>query len=238
MHEAHSPPSRRLCRIGTIGSRGVGKTSLSSAITKVLAETGAATFATPGDIDHTEEERHRGIGVFTTALEYETALRRYIHFDTPGVKVFNWPDRAEEIRSTDRLSNMVAAAEQMDGAILVASALLGLDCIDSIRLAREAGVPALVVFMNGMDEVLANPEPERRLENLEYHEADIRETLAAQGFPVDGLPVIRGSALAALEDRNPDIGREAILRLLDAVDRFIPYRDDIHFARDYSPQPT
>ena len=236
MSEANSVQSKPLCNIGTIGPRGVGKTALTSAITKILAESGGATFTTCDAIDHTDEERHRGIGVFTTRVEYETERRRYVHFDTPAPVVRNRFDLAGEIQACRRTANMMAGALEMDGAILVVSAHpIGFESTEWVPVAREAGIPAIVVFMNRMDQ-LASPDDD----DLEYEDGEIRHLLSHQGFPVDGLPIIHGSALAALEGRDPQIGRDAILELLSAVDSFIPQPEEIgiHWAEDNKPTPT
>ncbi|MDR3474052.1 MAG: elongation factor Tu, partial [Devosia sp.] len=191
------------CNIGTIGHVDHGKTSLTAAITKVLAETGGATFTAYDQIDKAPEERARGITISTAHVEYETAARHYAHVDCPG--------------HADYVKNMITGAAQMDGAILVVSAADGPmpQTREHILLARQVGVPALVVFMNKVDMV---DDPEL----LELVEMEVRELLSSYQFPGDDIPIIKGSALCALEDRNPEIGHEAILALMKAVDEYIP----------------
>jgi elongation factor Tu len=191
------------CNIGTIGHVDHGKTSLTAAITKVLAESGGATFTAYDQIDKAPEERARGITISTAHVEYETAKRHYAHVDCPG--------------HADYVKNMITGAAQMDGGILVVSAADGPmpQTREHILLARQVGVPALVVFMNKVDMV---DDPEL----LDLVELEIRELLTKYGFPGDDIPVIRGSALAALEGKTPEIGRDAILKLMDAVDEYIP----------------
>ena len=190
------------CNIGTIGHVDHGKTSLTAAITKVLAETGGAVYTAYDQIDKAPEERARGITISTAHVEYETKARHYAHVDCPG--------------HADYVKNMITGAAQMDGAILVCSAADGPmpQTREHILLARQVGVPALVVFLNKMD--LADPEL------VELVEMELRELLTAYKFPGDDLPVIKGSATAALEDKTPEIGRLAILELMKAVDEFIP----------------
>jgi elongation factor Tu len=191
------------CNIGTIGHVDHGKTSLTAAITKVLAETGGATFTAYDQIDKAPEERERGITISTAHVEYETTGRHYAHVDCPG--------------HADYVKNMITGAAQMDGAILVVSATDGPmpQTREHILLARQVGVPALVVFMNKVDQV---DDPEI----LELVELEIRELLSKYEFPGDDIPIVQGSALMALEDKKPDIGREAILKLMAAVDEYIP----------------
>jgi len=191
------------CNIGTIGHVDHGKTSLTAAITKVLAETGGATFTAYDQIDKAPEEKARGITISTAHVEYETKARHYAHVDCPG--------------HADYVKNMITGAAQMDGAILVVSAADGPmpQTREHILLARQVGVPALVVFMNKVDMV---DDPEL----LDLVEMEVRELLSSYQFPGDDIPVIRGSALCALEDKNPEIGREAILKLMEAVDSYIP----------------
>jgi elongation factor Tu len=191
------------CNIGTIGHVDHGKTSLTAAITKVLAETGGATFTAYDQIDKAPEERERGITISTAHVEYETANRHYAHVDCPG--------------HADYVKNMITGAAQMDGGILVVSAADGPmpQTREHILLARQVGVPALVVFMNKVDQV----DDE---ELLELVELEIRELLSSYDFPGDDIPVIKGSALAALEDSDPKMGREAVLELMAAVDSYIP----------------
>jgi elongation factor Tu len=191
------------CNIGTIGHVDHGKTSLTAAITKVLAKTGGATFTAYDQIDKAPEERARGITISTAHVEYETANRHYAHVDCPG--------------HADYVKNMITGAAQMDGAILVVSAADGPmpQTREHILLARQVGVPALVVFMNKVDMV---DDPEL----LELVELEVRELLKSYQFPGDEIPVIKGSALCALEDRNPEIGEQAVLALMAAVDKYIP----------------
>ena len=191
------------CNIGTIGHVDHGKTSLTAAITKVLAESGGATFSAYDEIDKAPEEKARGITISTAHVEYETANRHYAHVDCPG--------------HADYVKNMITGAAQMDGGILVVSASDGPmpQTREHILLARQVGVPALVVFMNKVDQV----DDE---ELLELVEMEIRELLSSYDFPGDDIPIIRGSALAALEDKTPEIGHDAILRLMEAVDEYIP----------------
>ncbi|WP_448580330.1 elongation factor Tu [Thermaurantiacus sp.] len=191
------------CNIGTIGHVDHGKTSLTAAITKVLAETGGATFTAYDQIDKAPEERERGITISTAHVEYETTNRHYAHVDCPG--------------HADYVKNMITGAAQMDGAILVVSATDGPmpQTREHILLARQVGVPALVVFMNKVDMV---DDPEI----LELVELEVRELLSKYEFPGDDIPIIKGSALMALEDKKPEIGKEAILELMRAVDEYIP----------------
>jgi len=191
------------CNIGTIGHVDHGKTSLTAAITKVLAETGGATFTAYDQIDKAPEERARGITISTAHVEYETTNRHYAHVDCPG--------------HADYVKNMITGAAQMDGAILVVSAADGPmpQTREHILLARQVGVPALVVFMNKVDMV-------DDAELLDLVELEVRELLSSYDFPGDDIPVIRGSALCALEDKAPEMGRDAILKLMEAVDSYIP----------------
>jgi len=195
--------SKPHCNIGTIGHVDHGKTSLTAAITKVLAESGGAEFSAYDQIDKAPEERARGITISTAHVEYETANRHYAHVDCPG--------------HADYVKNMITGAAQMDGAILVVSAADGPmpQTREHILLARQVGVPALCVFMNKVDQV----DDE---ELLELVEMEIRELLSSYDFPGDDIPIVRGSALAALEDSNETIGREAIKSLMEAVDAYIP----------------
>jgi elongation factor Tu len=191
------------CNIGTIGHVDHGKTSLTAAITKVLAETGGATFVDYANIDKAPEERERGITISTAHVEYETAARHYAHVDCPG--------------HADYVKNMITGAAQMDGAILVVSAADGPmpQTKEHILLAKQVGVPTMVVFLNKVDQV---DDPEL----LELVELEIREELSKRDFDGDNIPIISGSALAALEDKNPEIGKESILKLMAAVDEWIP----------------
>jgi len=190
------------CNIGTIGHVDHGKTSLTAAITKVLAKTGGATYTAYDQIDKAPEERARGITISTAHVEYRTKNRHYAHVDCPG--------------HADYVKNMITGAAQMDGAILVVSAADGPmpQTREHILLARQVGVPSIVVFMNKMD--MADPE----LSDLV--EMEIRDLLTKYQFPGDKTPIIRGSALCALEDKNPELGEQAILKLMEAVDKFIP----------------
>jgi elongation factor Tu len=191
------------CNIGTIGHVDHGKTSLTAAITKVLAETGGATFTAYDQIDKAPEEKARGITISTAHVEYETANRHYAHVDCPG--------------HADYVKNMITGAAQMDGGILVVSAADGPmpQTREHILLARQVGVPALVVFLNKCDMV---DDPEL----LELVEMEVRELLSSYQFPGDDIPIIRGSALMALEDKNKEMGHDAILKLMAEVDRYIP----------------
>jgi elongation factor Tu len=191
------------CNIGTIGHVDHGKTSLTAAITKVLAESGGATFTAYDQIDKAPEERARGITISTAHVEYQTQKRHYAHVDCPG--------------HADYVKNMITGAAQMDGAILVVSAADGPmpQTREHILLARQVGVPALVVFMNKVDMV---DDPEL----LDLVEMEVRELLSSYQFPGDDIPIIRGSALCALEDKNPELGKQAILKLMEAVDSYIP----------------
>ncbi len=190
------------CNIGTIGHVDHGKTSLTAAITKILAKSGGATFTAYDQIDKAPEERARGITISTAHVEYETANRHYAHVDCPG--------------HADYVKNMITGAAQMDGAILVVSAADGPmpQTREHILLARQVGVPALVVFLNKCD--MADPDL------LELVEMEVRELLSSYNFPGDDIPIIHGSALMALEDKAPELGEQAILKLMEAVDAYIP----------------
>ena len=194
------------CNIGTIGHVDHGKTSLTAAITKVLAETGGATFSAYDQIDKAPEEKARGITISTAHVEYETEGRHYAHVDCPG--------------HADYVKSMITGAAQMDGAILVVSAADGPmpQTREHILLARQVGVPALVVFMNKVDQV----DDE---ELLELVEMEIRELLSSYDFPGDDIPIVKGSALAALEDSDKATGHDAVLELMKAVDDYIPQPD-------------
>jgi elongation factor Tu len=194
------------CNIGTIGHVDHGKTSLTAAITKVLAETGGATFTSYDQIDKAPEEKARGITISTAHVEYETKKRHYAHVDCPG--------------HADYVKNMITGAAQMDGAILVVSAADGPmpQTREHILLARQVGVPALVVFMNKCDMV---DDPEL----LDLVELEVRELLSSYQFPGDKLPIIRGSALMALEGKEPKLGHDAVIELMNAVDESIPQPD-------------
>src|SRR6187551_3120610 len=191
------------CNIGTIGHVDHGKTTLTAAITKVLAEKGGAKFTAYDEIDKAPEEKARGITISTAHVEYETKARHYAHVDCPG--------------HADYVKNMITGAAQMDGAILVVSASDGPmpQTREHILLARQVGVPALVVFMNKCDMV---DDPEL----LDLVEMEVRELLSSYQFPGDDIPIIRGSALMALENKEPKLGHDAILELMKAVDESIP----------------
>ena len=191
------------CNIGTIGHVDHGKTTLTAAITKVLAETGGATFTDYANIDKAPEERERGITISTAHVEYETENRHYAHVDCPG--------------HADYVKNMITGAAQMDGAILVVNAADGPmpQTREHILLARQVGVPALVVYMNKVDQV----DDE---EILELVELEVRELLSSYDFPGDDIPIVKGSALAALEGRDDNIGKDSIKALMAAVDSYIP----------------
>ena len=194
------------CNIGTIGHVDHGKTSLTAAITKVLAETGGATFVDYANIDKAPEERERGITISTAHVEYETELRHYAHVDCPG--------------HADYVKNMITGAAQMDGAILVVSATDGPmpQTREHILLARQVGVPQMVVFMNKVD-LVDDPEI------LELVELEIRELLSSYDFDGDNIPIIPGSAVCALNGTNPEIGHDAVLKLMQSVDSWIPQPD-------------
>ena len=191
------------CNIGTIGHVDHGKTTLTAAITKVLADAGSAEFSAFDQIDNAPEERERGITIATSHVEYETEGRHYAHVDCPG--------------HADYVKNMITGAAQMDGGILVVSAADGPmpQTREHILLARQVGVPALAVFMNKVDQV----DDE---ELLELVEMEIRELLNEYEFPGDDIPIVKGSALAALEGKDDAIGKEAILELMKQVDEYIP----------------
>ena len=194
------------CNIGTIGHVDHGKTSLTAAITKVLAETGGATFTSYDNIDKAPEERERGITISTAHVEYETESRHYAHVDCPG--------------HADYVKNMITGAAQMDGAILVVSATDGPmpQTKEHILLAKQVGVPTMVVFLNKVD--LVDDE-----EILELVEMEIREELSKRDFDGDNIPIIRGSATCALSGSNETLGKDAVLALMAAVDASIPLPD-------------
>ena len=198
--------SKPHCNIGTIGHVDHGKTTLTAAITKVLASKGGAQFIDYANIDKAPEERARGITINTSHVEYETDKRHYAHVDCPG--------------HADYVKNMITGAAQMDGAILVVSAADGPmpQTREHILLARQVGVPALVVYMNKCDQV---DDPEL----LELVEMEVRELLNSYNFPGDEIPVIKGSALVALEDGDKEMGENSILKLMEAVDNYIPQPD-------------
>lgn len=191
------------CNIGTIGHVDHGKTTLTAAITKVMSETFGGEAVDFANIDKAPEERERGITISTAHVEYETDARHYAHVDCPG--------------HADYVKNMITGAAQMDGAILVVNAADGPmpQTREHILLARQVGVPQLVVYMNKVDQV----DDE---ELLELVELEVRELLSSYDFDGDNIPVIKGSALAALEGRDDNIGKSSILELMKAVDDFIP----------------
>ena len=191
------------CNVGTIGHVDHGKTTLTAAITKVLAESGGAEFTAFDQIDKAPEEKERGITIATAHVEYETEKRHYAHVDCPG--------------HADYVKNMITGAAQMDGAILVVNAADGPmpQTREHILLARQVGVPALVVYMNKIDQV-----DDKEL--VELVEMELRELLTSYEFPGDTIPIIKGSALAALEGKDDEIGKNSILELLKAVDEHIP----------------
>jgi elongation factor Tu len=194
------------CNIGTIGHVDHGKTTLTAAITKVMADVGDSAAVAFDEIDKAPEEKARGITISTAHVEYETANRHYAHVDCPG--------------HADYVKNMITGAAQMDGGILVVSAADGPmpQTREHILLARQVGVPALVIYMNKVDQV----DDE---ELLELVEMEIRELLSSYEFPGDDIPIIKGSALAALEGRDDEIGKNSIIELMAAVDEYIPQPD-------------
>ena len=198
--------SKPHANIGTIGHVDHGKTTLTAAITKTLAEAGGAEFTAYDQIDKAPEERERGITISTAHVEYTTDNRHYAHVDCPG--------------HADYVKNMITGAAQMDGAILVVSAADGPmpQTREHILLARQVGVPSLCVFLNKVDQV---DDPEL----LELVELEVRELLSSYEFPGDDIPIVSGSALAVLEDGDPAIGKEKILELMKAVDDYIPTPD-------------
>jgi elongation factor Tu len=194
------------CNVGTIGHVDHGKTTLTAAITKVLAEAGGAEFTAYDQIDKAPEEKARGITIATAHVEYETPNRHYAHVDCPG--------------HADYVKNMITGAAQMDGAILVVSAADGPmpQTREHILLARQVGVPAIVVYLNKVDQV----DDE---ELLELVELEVRELLSSYEFPGDEIPIVKGTALGALEDKDPATGKESILKLMEEVDRYVPQPD-------------
>jgi len=194
------------CNIGTIGHVDHGKTTLTAAITKVLAESGGAKFIAYDQIDKAPEEKERGITISTAHVEYETKNRHYAHVDCPG--------------HADYVKNMITGAAQMDGAILVVNAADGPmpQTREHILLARQVGVPALVVYLNKVDQV-------QDKELIDLVEEEIKELLTSYKFPGDKTPIIKGSALAAVEGKDDEIGKNSILELMKAVDTFIPQPD-------------
>ena len=203
MGKARFTRNKPHCNVGTIGHVDHGKTSLTAAITKILAKTGGATYTAYDQIDKAPEEKARGITISTAHVEYETKARHYAHVDCPG--------------HADYVKNMITGAAQMDGAILVVSAADGPmpQTREHILLARQVGVPALVVYLNKIDMV---DDPEL----IELVEMEVRELLSSYQFPGDDIPIVKGSALCALEDRNPELGEQSILELMKAVDDYIP----------------
>jgi elongation factor Tu len=203
MGKARFERTKPHCNIGTIGHVDHGKTTLTAAITKVLAESGGATFTAYDQIDKAPEEKARGITIATAHVEYETANRHYAHVDCPG--------------HADYVKNMITGAAQMDGAILVVSAADGPmpQTREHILLARQVGVPSLVVYMNKVDMV-------DDAELLELVELEVRELLTSYEFPGDDIPIVKGSALCALEGREDAVGKSSVLELMAAVDSYIP----------------
>ena len=206
MSKAKFERTKPHCNIGTIGHVDHGKTTLTAAITKVLAEGGGAEFTDYASIDKAPEEKERGITINTAHVEYETANRHYAHVDCPG--------------HADYVKNMITGAAQMDGAILVVSAADGPmpQTREHILLARQVGVPAIVVYLNKVDQV----DDE---ELLELVELEVRELLSSYDFPGDDIPIVKGSALAALEGGDPETGAKTIVELMEQVDAYIPQPD-------------
>ena len=195
------------CNVGTIGHVDHGKTTLTAAITKILAETGGAEFVPFDEIDKAPEEKARGITISTAHVEYETSNRHYAHVDCPG--------------HADYVKNMITGAAQMDGAVLVVSAADGPmpQTREHILLARQVGVPAIVVYLNKVDQV-------DDAELLELVELEVRDLLTSYDFPGDDIPIVSGSALAALEGRDEEAtGRASVLALMEAVDTYVPQPD-------------
>ena len=195
--------SKEHVNIGTIGHVDHGKTTLTAAITKVLAEKGGAEFTAYDEIDKAPEEKERGITISTAHVEYSTDKRHYAHVDCPG--------------HADYVKNMITGAAQMDGGILVVNAADGPmpHTREHILLARQVGVPALVVYLNKVDQVDDQ-------ELLELVEVEIRELLSKYDFPGDDIPIVKGSALAAVEDRDENIGKNSIIELMSKIDEYIP----------------
>ena len=192
--------------VGTIGHVDHGKTTLTAAITKILAEVGGAEFTAYDEIDKAPEEKARGITIATAHVEYETEARHYAHVDCPG--------------HADYIKNMITGAAQMDGAVLVVSAADGPmpQTREHILLARQVGVPSLVVYLNKVDQV---DDPEL----LELVELEVRELLSSYDFPGDDIPIVAGSALKALEGDEGETGKESVLKLMEAIDSYIPTPD-------------
>jgi elongation factor Tu len=203
MSKAKFERTKPHANVGTIGHVDHGKTTLTAAITKILAETGGATYTSYDQIDKAPEEKARGITINTAHVEYQTAKRHYAHVDCPG--------------HADYVKNMITGAAQMDGAILVVSAADGPmpQTREHILLARQVGVPAIVVYLNKVDQV---DDPEL----LELVELEVRELLSQYEFPGDDIPIVKGSALYALEERDPELGKRSVLELMQAVDEHIP----------------
>jgi len=206
MSKAKFERNKPHCNIGTVGHVDHGKTTLTAAITKVLAEAGGAEFTAYDQIDKAPEEKERGITISTAHVEYETEKRHYAHVDCPG--------------HADYVKNMITGAAQMDGAILVVNAADGPmpQTREHILLARQVGVPALVVYLNKIDQV-----DDKEL--IDLVEVEIRELLTSYEFPGDTTPIIKGSALAAIEERDEEIGKNSITELMKAVDEHIPQPD-------------
>ncbi|MCP4036097.1 MAG: GTP-binding protein, partial [bacterium] len=198
MSKAKFERTKPHCNVGTIGHVDHGKTTLTAAITRVLADEGGAEFTAFDQIDKAPEERERGITIATAHVEYETPNRHYAHVDCPG--------------HADYVKNMITGAAQMDGAILVVSAADGPmpQTREHILLARQVGVPAIVVYLNKVDQV----DDE---ELLELVELEVRELLSSYEFPGDDIPIVKGSALAALEGRDDEVGKASIMELMAAV---------------------
>jgi elongation factor Tu len=204
MSKAKFERTKPHANVGTIGHVDHGKTTLTAAITKILAETGGATYVSYDQIDKAPEEKARGITINTAHVEYQTAKRHYAHVDCPG--------------HADYVKNMITGAAQMDGAILVVSAADGPmpQTREHILLARQVGVPALVVYLNKCDQV---DDPEL----LELVELEVRELLSQYEFPGDDIPIVKGSALLALEGKDDaGLGKKSVLELMEAVDTYIP----------------
>jgi elongation factor Tu len=203
MSKAKFERTKPHANVGTIGHVDHGKTTLTAAITKILAETGGATYVSYDQIDKAPEEKARGITINTAHVEYQTAKRHYAHVDCPG--------------HADYVKNMITGAAQMDGAILVVSAADGPmpQTREHILLARQVGVPAIVVYLNKVDQV---DDPEL----LELVELEVRELLSQYAFPGDDIPIVKGSALYALEGRDEALGKKSVLELMAAVDDYIP----------------
>jgi elongation factor Tu len=203
MAQAKFERNKPHCNIGTVGHVDHGKTTLTAALTKVLAEKGGAEFTAYDEIDKAPEEKERGITISTAHVEYSTDKRHYAHVDCPG--------------HADYVKNMITGAAQMDGGILVVNAADGPmpQTREHILLARQVGVPALVVYLNKVDQVDDQ-------ELLELVEVEIRELLSKYDFPGDDIPIVKGSALAAVEDRDENIGKNSIIELMSKIDEYIP----------------